>query len=195
MRFRQLAFALPALALPFTLEAQGTDSSIVGYTPAQCASCAEWNTPTPPVRLHGDTYWVGTRGLGAVLLTSSEGHVLIDGGLPESAAHVIASIRALGFRPEDVKLIVNSHAHYDHAGGIAALQKASGARVVASAASAAVLRTGRAGRDDPQFTIALPYPPVSSVSVLSDGDTLRVGPIVVVAHLTPGHTPGGTSWT
>lgn len=194
----RLTVALPLLscvALACTMQARRADPAVAGYSPAECPSCAEWNTPTPAVRLHGNTYWVGTRGLGAVLLTSDQGHVLIDAGLPESAPHVMASIRALGFRVEDVRLILNSHAHYDHEGGIAALERASGSRVAASASSAAVLRTGRAGPDDPQHTMALPYPSVGDVRVLADGDTLRVGPIAVVAHLTPGHTPGGTSWS
>lgn len=183
------------LAVAPALDAQRPDSTGAGYTAAECPSCAEWNAPTPPVRLFGNAYWVGTRGLGAVLLTSSAGHVLIDGGLPESAPRVLASIRALGFRVEDVKLIVNSHVHHDHAGGIAALARASSAMVAASPASAPVLRTGRARKDDPQYDIALAFPPVAAVKVIGDGDTLRVGPIAIVAHFTPGHTPGGTSWS
>lgn len=187
--------AAAACALPAAARAQNSDSTTVGYTAAQCPSCAEWNAPTGPVHLFGNTYWVGTRGLGSILLTSSAGHVLIDGGLPETAPRIMANIRALGFRVEDVKLILNSHDHYDHAGGIAALQRASGAVVAASPLSAPVLRAGRAGIDDPQHDIALPYPAVAGVSLIADGDTLRVGPIAVVAHFTPGHTPGGTTWT
>lgn len=180
---------------PTLLAAQRAPASAGVYDPKQCPSCAAWNAPHAPVRIIGNTYYVGTDGLSALLLTSSEGHVLIDAGLPESAAPILASIRTLGFRVEDVKLIVNSHAHYDHAGGVADLQRATGARVVASASSATVLRTGKAGRDDPQFGVALPFPAVARVDELADGDTLRVGPLAIVAHLTPGHTPGGTSWS
>jgi metallo-beta-lactamase class B len=157
------------------------------------------------VRLFANTYYVGTHGLSAVLLTSPNGHVLIDAALPESAPRIAANIRALGFRVEDVELIVNSHVHYDHAGGIAALQRASGATVAASPASAPVLRTGHSGPDDPQYGgpgpvrgvagVALAFPAVPNVRVVADGDTLRVGPIAIVAHFTPGHTPGGTSWS
>jgi metallo-beta-lactamase class B len=98
---------------------------------------------------------------------------------------------------EDIRIIGNSHAHYDHAGGIAAIQRASGARVLATASSAAVLRRGTPGADDPQHDIALPYPAVTGtdVGVIADGDTVRVGPVAIVAHATPGHTPGGTSWS
>ena len=195
---RILAAAVAALVAPTgAAQAQRADSSTVGYTRAQCPSCAEWNAPTPPVHLFGNVYYVGTRGLGAILLTSDAGHVLIDAGLPESAAPIMASVRALGFRVEDIRTIVNSHAHYDHAGGIAAIQRASGARVFATASSAAVLRRGTPGADDPQHDIALPYPPVTGtdVRVVADGDTVRGGGVALVAHATPGHTPGGTSWS
>jgi metallo-beta-lactamase class B len=166
-----------------------------GYTAAQCPHCAEWNAPRPPVHVFGNTYWVGTAGLGSVLVTSPHGHILIDGALPESAPQIAANIRALGFRVEDVQLILNSHAHYDHAGGIAALQHLSGAQVAASAPSARAISTGHATADDPQATIALPYPAAHDVRVIADGETVHVGPLALTAHLTPGHTPGGTTWT
>jgi metallo-beta-lactamase class B len=161
----------------------------------ECPSCAEWNERQRPFRLHGDSYYVGTHGLGAILITSSAGHVLIDGALPESAPVIRANIEALGFRMRDVKLILNSHAHFDHAGGIAELQRASGAVVMASTASARVLTSGKSGRDDPQFGVALDFPAAAGVKVFAFEDTLRVGPIAVVPHATPGHTPGGTSWS
>jgi metallo-beta-lactamase class B len=167
----------------------------VGYTPSECASCAGWNAPHEPVRVFGNTYWVGTNGLGSLLLTSDAGHVLIDGALPESAPRILESIRALGFRVQDVRLILSSHTHYDHAGGIAAVQRASGARVAARSPAASVLERGAPGRDDPQYRSALPFPPVPRVDVVADGDALRVGPIALVAHATAGHTPGGTTWS
>jgi len=160
-----------------------------------CADCAVWNAPQAPFRIYGNTYYVGVHGLSAILITSGQGHVLIDGDLAESAPRIAASIRALGFRVEDVKLILNSHVHYDHAGGLAALQKLSGARVAASAASARVLESGHSGPDDPQFQQLPPIAPIARVQVIKDGETLRVGALALTAHLTPGHTPGGTSWT
>ena len=183
------------LALPKPTRAQNPVDAPAGYTPAECPSCAEWNAPQAAVRLHGNTYYVGTRGLAALLVTSRAGHVLLDGGLPESAPLIAANIRALGFQLSDVRLIVNSHAHYDHAGGIAALQRASGARVAASPRSAPVLSSGLTGPDDPQHRIALAFPAAQRVQVIEDGDTLRVGDIALIAHFTPGHTPGGTSWS
>ncbi|MGA8270571.1 MAG: subclass B3 metallo-beta-lactamase, partial [Candidatus Sulfotelmatobacter sp.] len=128
-------------------------------------------------------------------ITSDAGHVLIDGDLAESAQQIVANIRSLGFRIEDVKLILNSHVHYDHAGGIAELQRMSGARVVASKWSAAVLKAGGVGRGDPQHGVLVGIAPVKRVRELRDGETLRVGGIVMTPHSTPGHTPGGTSWT
>lgn len=160
-----------------------------------CDACAEWNAPQEPLRIFGNTYWVGTRGLGAILITSDEGHVLIDGGLAESARPIAESIRDLGFSLSDVRLILNSHAHFDHAGGIAALQRASGARVAATAWSAQVLEAGESGPGDPQHGVLFPMEPVVDVQTISDGDTLRVGPLALVAHVTPGHTPGGTTWS
>jgi metallo-beta-lactamase class B len=147
------------------------------------------------VRIYGNTYFVGVHGLSSILITSPRGHILIDGDLPESAAKIATSIRALGFRVEDVRLILNSHVHFDHAGGIAALQSLSGAQVAASAASAKVLRAGHSGADDPQFAQARSFARVAQVKVITDGETLRVGTLAVTAHLTPGHTAGGTSWT
>ena len=163
--------------------------------PIECPACAEWNAPQRPFRLHGNTYYVGTHGLGAILITSPQGHVLIDGGLPQSGALIRANVESLGFRMRDVKLILNSHAHYDHAGGIAELQRASGARVMASAWSAGVLKAGKSQPGDPQLEIAFGYPAVSNVRTFAFEDTLRVGPIAIVPHATPGHTPGGTSWS
>lgn len=166
--------------------------------PIPCDSCAEWNAPRPPFRVYGNTYFVGPAGLGSVLVTSDAGHILLDGALPQSAPLIDANIRALGFRTEDVRLIVNSHAHFDHAGGIAALQRASSATVAASPAGAHALERGQPVPEDPQFAFGRAsnaFPAVKKVRVIKDGATLRVGPLAVTAHLTPGHTPGSTTWT
>ena len=161
----------------------------------ECPQCADWNVPQRPLRLHGNTYYVGTHGLGAILITSPQGHVLIDGGLPQSAPIIRANVESLGFHMRDVKLILNSHAHYDHAGGIAELQRASGARVMASAWSAGVLKTGKPQPGDPQMGVLFDYAAVSNVRTFTFEDTLHLGPIAIVPHATPGHTPGGTAWS
>ncbi|WP_258001150.1 subclass B3 metallo-beta-lactamase [Janthinobacterium sp. ROICE36] len=165
--------------------------------PVNCDNCKEWNAPVKPFNIHGNSWYVGTAGLSAVLVTSPQGHILLDGALPQSAPLIIASIKALGFRIEDVKYILNSHAHWDHAGGIAALQRASGATVVASASGALGLQSGTNGNDDPQYQAdpVVHVAKVAKVKVVGEGDTVKVGPLVLTAHMTPGHTPGGTTWT
>ena len=155
----------------------------------------EWNLPQKPFKVFGNTYWVGTRGLGAVLITSDRGHILIDGALPESVPQIRDHIRELGFKLEDVKLLLNSHVHFDHAGGLGELQRLTGARAAASAPAAKVFASGEAGKDDPQFGILPPIERLKDVEVVRDGQRLRVGPLSITAHLTPGHTPGGTSWS
>ena len=162
---------------------------------SSCAQCANWNKPQQAFRIFGNTYYVGTHGLSSVLITSRTGDVLIDGALPESVPLIVANIRSLGFRVEDIKLIVNSHPHFDHAGGIAELQRLSGARVAASPWTAAVMKNGAVARDDPQFGTIAPIARVARVEIIKDGETLMGGAVAVTAHFTPGHTPGGTSWT
>ena len=156
---------------------------------------ASWSQPQQPFRIYGNSWYVGTQGLSAILVTSPQGHVLIDGTLEGNATQIEANIRALGFRLRDIKLILNSHAHSDHAGAIAQLARDSGASVAASVAGAKELRSGGDDPDDPQYGMAARYPAVGQVTVVADGSTERVGPIAIVAHYTPGHTPGSTSWT
>src|SRR5512143_565923 len=190
----RLAHLAAISALPLPLLAQTPDTA--ARRAESCPSCAEWNAPQRPFRLYGNTYFVGTHGLSALLVVSREGHVLIDGGLPESAPSIIASVRALGFRIEDVKLILNSHAHFDHAGGIAALARASGAEVAASPAGARAIESGLPPEDDPQYGLGpevMSFPPVRHVRSVRDGETLRVGDVAITAHFTPGHTPGSTT--
>ena len=186
-RFTALAAFLLALA--------ALASGQSGAPASSCDSCPEWNKPQEPFKVYGNTYYVGPRGLTSILLTSKGGHVLIDGALPESVPQIVANIRSLGFRIEDVKLIVNSHVHFDHGGGIAELQRLSGAEVAASPWSAEVLTKSGVGKGDPQFGSVSPVALVPRANTLRDGQTLRVGDIKLTAHFTPGHTPGGTSWT
>jgi metallo-beta-lactamase class B len=193
-RLAPLAF-VAILLTSADVAAQHTDSLTAAYPADRCRACAGWSESADPFRVHGNTYFVGTRGLSAILITSSEGHVLIDGGLPNTAPLIVEQIRSLGFSEADVALILNSHAHYDHAGGIAALQRASGARVAASQASAAVLEQGTPEPDDPQHASALPFPPVPNVERFMDSATLRVGPLSLTAYRTAGHTPGSTTWS
>ena len=180
----------PALALALLLASPAAHAQTPG-----CDVCATWNADQTPFRIFGNTYYVGVKGLSSVLVTSPQGHVLIDGGLPESAPKIIANIAALGFRIEDVKLILNSHGHIDHAGGLAELQRRSDALVAASPSAALDLASGEVGPDDPQYHALPKYPPVKDMRLARDGGQFNVGPVNVTAHATPGHTPGGLSWT
>jgi metallo-beta-lactamase class B len=165
--------------------------------PHACEYCEGWSRAREPFQIYGNTWYVGSA-LSSILITSKQGHILIDGGLTQSAPQIAANIQKLGFRLEDVKLILNSHMHYDHAGGIAALQRASGAKVAASPAARLALQSGGVLADDPQFAFGREhneFPVVKNVRKVADGEELRVGDLRITAHFTPGHTPGGTSWT
>ena len=191
MRLSFFVFAIAVVSTPQV-------SSVLQPDPDKvCASCAEWNKAREPFRIFGNTFYVGPEGLSSLLVTSDSGHILLDGGLPQSAAVINRNIRALGFRTEDIRLIVASHAHYDHVGGIAALQRATGAVVAMSEPGVRALAAGGLLPDDPQFGMGAAetaFPAVAARAV-KDGEILRVGSLAITAVLTPGHTPGGTSWT
>jgi metallo-beta-lactamase class B len=166
--------------------------------PHKCDDCDTWNKPREPFKLYGNTYYVGTDGLSSILIVGDAGHVLLDGGLEQSAPLIDANIRKLGFKTEDIKLIVNSHGHFDHAAGIAALQRFTGAVVAASASGAKALEGGINTPDDPQagFPKAfIAFPPVKKVKVIKDGEVQHVGKIAITPIFTPGHAPGSTTWT
>ncbi|HET9427046.1 MAG TPA: subclass B3 metallo-beta-lactamase [Allosphingosinicella sp.] len=151
----------------------------------------KWNKPIEPFRIAGNLYYVGTAGLAAYLLTDPAGHVLIDGAMPQSADLIAANIGRLGFRVEDVEIILNNHAHLDHAGGLARLKSLSGARLLASAADRPALESGTVPyRDEYWF-----FPPVPVDRIVADGEIVRLGASSLTAHLTPGHTRGCTTWT
>ncbi|WP_294236842.1 subclass B3 metallo-beta-lactamase [uncultured Sphingomonas sp.] len=156
---------------------------------------AGWLTPRPPVRVFGNTYLVGFGGLNVALINTGKGLILIDGALPQAAPAILANVSRLGFRPHDIKYILSTEPHFDHAGGIAALARDTGATVIASARGAERLRTGRLAADDPQRAYDSRFPAVASVRVIHDGEKLRLGDTVVTARATPGHTMGSMSWS
>ncbi len=171
-------------------------------TPHECSSCDGWNEPVAPFRIHGNTWYVGTAGLSALLVVGKhrdgrDALVLLDGALTQSAPLIARNIESLGHSLDDIEVILNSHTHFDHAGGIAALQRASGARVVASAQAAGALRTGQVDAHDPQagYAPANGFPPVENVETLADGGVLDVGDLALTLNWTPGHAPGSTSWS
>ena len=153
-----------------------------------------WTKPAPPVRIHANTYLVGTCGISSILIVGSAGNVLIDGGTEEDAGLIADNIRALGYNVRDIRFILTSHEHFDHAGGIAKLQQLSGATVVTSPAAAKVLSTGTPSPDDPQFGAVKGFPPVQVGRTVRDGEEVLLGNIVLTALATPGHTPGALTW-
>jgi metallo-beta-lactamase class B len=157
--------------------------------------------PAEPFRIAGNLYYVGANDVAAFLITGPEGHAVLDGGYPSTAPMIMASIAKLGFDIKDVKVLLNSEPHPDHAGGLAALQQASGAELWASEASADAIASGG---DDPDIVLPLRaliwigilgYPATRVDHRFKDGDTIRVGPIALTAHVTGGHTRGCTSWS
>ena len=150
------------------------------------------NRPFEPFRIADHLYYVGASDITAFLIATPAGHILIDGGFPETAPMIRESISRLGFDVADVEVLLNSHAHGDHAGGLAALKRASGARLVASRLDAPLLERG--GTDDDVFGDAFSYPAVQVDRRIDDGDTVELGGVTLTARITPGHTRGCTSW-
>ena len=170
----------------------------VADPPHKCDDCAEWNKPREPFKVHGNTYYVGTAGLTALLVTTEAGHFLLDAGLSQSAPLIIDNIRKLGFKPEDIKVVLVSHGHFDHAGGVHSIQRFTGARVAASESTAHALKRGENTPDDPQFAFGKAFngfPAVKQVQTLVDQQVVTVGKMSLVAHMIPGHTPGSTAYT
>lgn len=160
----------------------------------KCKDWDEWEKPAPAVRVFGNTYFVGTCGISSILITDPAGDILIDGGTEKDAALVAASIQSLGFRLTDVKYILNSHEHSDHAGGIAELQRLTGATVIASPAQAIVLNSGTASDEDPQKGLTQPFTAAHVGRIIHEGEQVRIGNTILQAVATPGHTPGALTW-
>jgi metallo-beta-lactamase class B len=180
MRHRTLALVAALAAAPLA-SAQPT------------AQFREWNRPIPPFRVAGPLYYVGVAQVTSLLLTTGHGHILIDGAFAESAGRILDNVRTLGFRPEDIKVLLSTHAHLDHAGGLAEIKARTGARLYAGAADAPLLARG--GRGDFAFGDTLPFPPVTVDVPMKDGDVVELGGVTVRAIATPGHTMGCTSWS
>lgn len=162
--------------------------------PAQYAAAnREWNRPVEPFRVAGNIYYVGASGVSSYLITTPEGHFLLDSGFRETAPMVEASIKKLGFRVGDIRFLLTSHGHYDHVGGVAQLKLHSKAMLLASPTEVALFQRG--GKGDFAFGDKYAYPPVTPDRLLHDGEEVRLGATVMTAHFTPGHTRGCTTWT
>lgn len=153
----------------------------------------DWAERIEPFRIYEDIYYVGTRGLSSFLIATPSGHFLIDGGLPENARVIAQNIKSLGFDVRDVKFLLNSHAHFDHSGGLAELKKMSGATLVSSEGDKWALETGLVPGSEVDPTFAAP--PVVVDRTIGDLQSLMLGGVSLTAHLTPGHTKGCTTWT
>ena len=152
-----------------------------------------WYTPTDPFRVMGNLHYVGSAGLAVWFIPTDDGHIVIDGGVPETAAQVMAGIRALGYDPADIAILLNTHAHFDHSGGLAELKAISGAQMMASEGDRSALEGGfYLGSEEESVLNA---PPVSVDHILADGETVSHGGVTLTANLTPGHSRGCTSWT
>lgn len=151
-----------------------------------------WEEPAEPIRIVGPIYFVGTRGLGAFLIATSEGHILMNTGMPSSGPMIVDSIRRLGFRPEDIKLMINGHAHIDHAGAFAFFKQQFGAQLAVMKDDVPAMESGDA--NDFKYGNDFIYPPVKVDRVLRDGDQITMGDVLLTAYQTPGHTRGATTW-
>ena len=175
LRRLSILFALATLAAP--LFAQSPD----------------WTEPFPPHRVIGNVYYVGSRGLASFLITTPQGHILINSNLESSPAQIKQSVEKLGFKFSDVKILLISHAHWDHDAGSAAVLQMTGAKYMVMDGDVDVVESG--GKTDFQYGSDNQYPPVKVDRVLHDGGQVRLGGVVLTAHLTPGHTKGCTTWT
>lgn len=162
--------------------------------PIETSRSAEWLAPAEPEKIFGNTYLVGFGGMSVALIDTGDGLVLIDGALPQAAPVILANVRKLGFDPRDIKFILSTEPHFDHAGGLAALARDTGATVVASQRGAEGLRSGRHAPDDPQRAYGGSWPAVSRLRVARDGEVLKLGNTAITAVATPGHTMGSMSW-
>ncbi|MEM7613066.1 MAG: subclass B3 metallo-beta-lactamase [Pseudomonadota bacterium] len=159
-----------------------------------CGPNDPWDKPGPPYRIYGNTYYVGTCGIAAILIAGDQGHILLDAGTARGGEIIAANIAALGFDVRDVEILLHSHEHFDHVGGLALLRSLSGARVIASVAAAPVLESGVSAADDPQSGMHTPFAPVPVAATIADGSQVELGELSLRAIETPGHTPGALSW-
>jgi metallo-beta-lactamase class B len=155
----------------------------------------KWEEPTEPIKIVGPLHFVGTQGLSSWLFATSEGHIFLNTGMPTSTPLIVESIRKLGFKPEDIKIIINGHAHSDHAGAFADMKKLSGAQIAVMQPDVQAIEDG--GKDDFHYGSdwkIMGFPPAKVDRVLRDGDTVRIGDVLLTGYHTPGHTRGSTTW-
>jgi metallo-beta-lactamase class B len=159
-----------------------------------CSDWDKWDKPGPAFRIFANSYYVGTCGIAAILITSDTGHILIDGATDAGADVIAENIQKLGFSLQDVKLLLHSHEHFDHVAGLAKLQKLTGAKLLASEQAAPVFETGEITHHDPQAGTHQPFPPAKVNAIVYDNKPIRLGSLTLTPIATPGHTYGSLSW-
>lgn len=160
-----------------------------------CATRDGWSDTAPPAKIHGKSWYVGTCGITAVLIDAPGGLILIDAATEEAVPSILANIRALGFDPAKIRFLLSTHEHLDHAGGLKAVQEASGAHLFARREAVRALASGEPDKSDPQYGSIPSFRGVPVARTIDDGEALRIPEIELTAHETPAHSPGGTSWT
>ncbi|MFT3997405.1 MAG: subclass B3 metallo-beta-lactamase [Asticcacaulis sp.] len=168
-------------------------SALLALTVTPAFAGNNWDTPAEPYRIADNVWFVGTEGIGAYLITTPKGHILIDSGTQKGAGLVEANIVRLGFAVKDVKILLESHAHFDHIGGMAKLKADTGATFIASAADRPILEGGRHIGDNENGTPS--FAAVKVDRLIGHAETVSLGGVTLTAHLTPGHTQGCTTWT
>jgi metallo-beta-lactamase class B len=154
-----------------------------------------WNRPMKPFRIIGNIYYVGMTGISSFLITTPEGHVLLDTGFETSVPRIRDSVQQLGFKLTDIRILLNSHAHLDHCGGHARMKQLTGAQIVMSKADAALLAGGGTNDFTPYSPDMKGYSPATADQLIQEGETVSLGGSTLVCHLTPGHTKGCNTWT
>jgi metallo-beta-lactamase class B len=168
-------------------------ASLPAFSQSSSEQARQWNQRFPPFRVIGSIYYVGAAGVSSFAIRTSRGIIVLDGGLPETAPLILDNLKQLGFDPKDVKILLNSHAHFDHAGGLAALKKATGAKLFASKGDKRVLEEG--GHNDFAFGDSMLFPKVNVDHTLGPGEQVTLGDTTLTATVMPGHTKGCTTWS
>jgi metallo-beta-lactamase class B len=173
----------------------GTLAVVTLASSTAAAQSPDWTEPFPAFHIAGNLYYVGSRGLATYLIATPAGHILINSDLEANVPMIRASVEKLGFKFTDIKVLLISHAHWDHDAGSAMIKQLTGAKYMVMDADVPVVESG--GKDDFQYgsTSTSLYPATKVDRVLHDGDEVKLGDAVLVAHLTPGHTKGCTTWT
>ena len=192
-RMASFSLTIALLAMGSASEARAKSDPLL--RPIEPVAASRWLVKQPPLHVYGNTYLVGFGGLNVGLIKTRAGLILIDGALPQGVKAIEANIKALGFRVRDIRYILSTEPHFDHASGIGALARDSGAIVIAGKAAVRALETGRPSADDPQYGYHVTYHGVGRVRGVEDGAPIRLGGVTVTAISTPGHTPGSTSWS